>query len=208
MAKLTRAAERSGHTLQALQDMIEHHVEGLFAQISDAFNALDRQRGGDGARLDYTSVRPEGARPWRWQVTPRWKRSPRGAFVHYRENANGAQVKVHAIQLVLAAVLADAETRGRVLILDELGNSLGEVNRKDMLAALRDVARRQHLTILGTCQDSVLVDAADVCDELLWFVHASSSDAYNQPTRTWGHDSDGKRVELTADWITAGRSHA
>ncbi|QHC19611.1 hypothetical protein GR131_31550 [Streptomyces sp. GF20] len=208
LAKLTRAAERSGHTLQALQDMIEHHVEGLLAQISDAFNALDRQRGGDGARLDYTSVRPEGARPWRWQVTPRWKRSPRGAFVHYRENANGAQVKVHAIQLVLAAVLADAETRGRVLILDELGNSLGEVNRKDMLAALRDVARRQHLTILGTCQDSVLVDAADVCDELLWFVHASSSDAYNQPTRTWGHDSDGKRVELTADWITAGRSHA
>lgn len=208
LVKLTTAAERSEHTLQALQDMIEHHVEGLFAQISDAFNVLDRQRGSDGARLEYNSVRPEGARPWRWQVTPRWKRSPRGAFVHYRENANGAQVKVHAIQLVLAAVLADAETRGRVLILDELGNSLGEVNRKDMLAALRDVARRQHLTILGTCQDSVLVDAADVCDELLWFVHASSSDAYNQPTRAWGHDADGQRVELTADWITAGRSDA
>jgi hypothetical protein len=208
LAKLTTTAEHSAHNLQTLQDMIEHHIEGLFAQISDAFNVLDRQRGGDGARLEYTSVRPEGARPWQWKVTPRWKRSPRGAFVHYRENANGAQVKVQAIQLVLAAVLADAETRGRVLILDELGNSLGEVNRKDMLAALRDVARRQHLTILGTCQDSVLVDAADVCDELLWFVHASSSDAYNQPTRTWGHDADGRRVELTADWITAGRSHA
>ncbi|WNO76943.1 hypothetical protein [Streptomyces sp. AM8-1-1] len=208
LAKLTTAAERSEHTLQTLQDMIEHHVEGLFAQISDAFDALDRQRGGDGARLEYASVRAEGAKPWRWKVTPRWKRSPRGAYVHYRENANGAQVKVHAIQLVLAAVLADAETRGRVLILDELGNSLGEVNRKDMLAALRDVARRQHLTILGTCQDSVLVDAADVCDELLWFVHASSSDAYNQPTRAWGHDTDAQRVELTADWITAGRSHA
>ncbi|MDI5973514.1 hypothetical protein POF50_029940 [Streptomyces sp. SL13] len=94
------------------------------------------------------------------------------------------------------------------MILDELGNSLGEVNRKDLLAALHDVARRQHLTILGTCQDSVLVDAAAVRDELLWFVYASSSDAYNQPTRTWGHDADGRRVELTADWITAGRSHA
>ncbi|MFF7159747.1 hypothetical protein [Streptomyces sp. NPDC008139] len=205
---LTKTAEHSAHNLQALQDMIEHHIEALFTQISDAFNALDLQRRGDGARLDFRSVRSEGARPWQWQVTPRWKRSPRGAFVHYRENANGAQVKVHAIQLVLAAVLADAETRGRVLILDELGNSLGEVNRKDMLAALHTVARRQHLTILGTCQDSVLADAADVCDELLWFVHASSSDAYNQPTLAWGHDTDGQRVELTADWITAGRSHA
>lgn len=208
LAELTEGAENSARTLETLQDMIEQHIDGLLTQINDAFDALDRQRGGDGARLEKASVRPEGAMPWRWEVTPHWKRSARGGYVHYRENANGAQVKVYAIQLVLAALLADAETRGRVLILDELGNSLGEVNRKDMLAALRNVARRQQLTILGTCQDSVLVDAADVCDELLWFTHAASSDAYNQPTRAWGYDPNAQRVELTADWITAGRSHA
>ncbi|MDI5973513.1 hypothetical protein POF50_029935 [Streptomyces sp. SL13] len=98
LAKLTTTAEHSAHNLQTLQDMIEHHVEGLFAQISDAFNVLDRQRGGDGARLDHDSMRPVGARLWQWKVAPRWKRSPRGAFVHYRENANGAQVKVRAIR--------------------------------------------------------------------------------------------------------------
>ncbi|WP_151898047.1 hypothetical protein [Streptomyces sp. C8S0] len=56
---------------------------------------------------------------------PRWKRSRSGGYVSYRENANSAQVKVHAILLVLAALLADSQTQGRVLILDELGNSLG-----------------------------------------------------------------------------------
>jgi hypothetical protein len=207
-ADLVEGAANTARTLHTLQDMIERHLDGLLEEISRAFNELDRQRGGDGAKLQITRERPEGARPWRWHVTPCWKRSARGEHVPYRTNANGAQVKVYAIQLVLAALLSDTDTRGRVLILDELGNSLGEVNRKDMLASLRDVARQRHLTILGTCQDSVLVDAADVCDELLWFTHASSSDAYNQPTRAWGYDPDGQRVELTADWITAGRSHA
>ncbi|WP_051777874.1 hypothetical protein [Streptomyces violaceorubidus] len=205
LAVLEREAEASARTLETLQDMIERHLDGLFGQINDSFDQLDRQRGGYGAKLEVESVRPEGARPWRWEVTPCWKRSPRGKHVPYRTNANGAQVKVFAIQLVLAALLADDEPRGRVLILDELGNSLGEVNRKDMLAALRNVARQRELSILGTCQDSVLVDAADVCDELLWFTHASSTDAYNQPTAFWGYDAHGQRVELTLDWLTAGR---
>jgi hypothetical protein len=44
------------------------------------------------------------------------------------------------------AVLADADTQGRVLVLDKLGNSLGKVNRKDVLGALRAVADRQKIT--------------------------------------------------------------
>ncbi len=77
-----------------------------------------------------------------------------------------------------------------------------------MLASLRDVARDQHLTILGTCQDSVLADAADVCGELPRFVHASAADIINQPTSAWAFDSNGARTQLTEDWITAGRAHA
>jgi ATP:corrinoid adenosyltransferase len=91
------------------------------------------------------------------------------------------------------------------LVLDELGNSLGEVNRKDVLGALKRVAERQQVTILGTYQDSVLVDAADVCGELMWFSHASTSDAYNHATRVWGFDENSRRVELTANWLKAGR---
>ncbi|WP_030729367.1 hypothetical protein [Streptomyces sp. NRRL S-237] len=208
IAELTEGVATSARNLETLQDMIEKHLDGLFAQISAAFHDLDMRSDGHGAKLEHISVRPQGAGDWQWQVIPRWKRSRRGGYVSYRENANSAQVKVHAILLVLAALLADSHTQGRVLILDELGNSLGEVNRKDMLTALRDVARDQHLTILGTCQDSVLADAADVCGELVWFVHASAADIINQPTSAWAFDSNGARTQLTEDWITAGRAHA
>jgi hypothetical protein len=190
--------------LSSLQDMIENSIEATMREVS---KALDRMTA-FGAELQVNSVRPDGAAPWIWEVTPRWRRSPNGGLVPYQESANGAQVKVFAIQLVLAALTADAQTTGRVLILDELGNSLGDVNRRDVLRNLRDVAEQQQVTILGTCQDSVLSDAADFFGELIWFTHASATDALNQPTRVWGHDGEGTRVELTADWLRAGRANA
>ena len=199
--EVTKAAER----LEVLQDMIESHVEGILRRISDEFDNLNRQRGGSGAEVHFASLRPTGPGPWPWEVTPRWRRSPSGDMVSYREIANGAQVKISAVQLVLAALLADQDTHGRVLILDELGNSLDDFNRKDVLSALRTVAGRRQVTILGTCQDSVLADAAEVCGELLWFTHASESEPYNRPTHVWGYDSSSQRVKLTADWVRAGR---
>jgi hypothetical protein len=191
--------------LAVLQDMISQLIEGILGRVSDQFDRLDRQRGGSGADLHISTSVPQGAAEWVWEVTPRWKRSRSGGLVSYREVANGAQVKVHAVQLVLAAVLADAETHGRVLVLDELGNSLGEVNRKDVLRALKRVAEDTQVTILGTCQDSVLVDAADVCGELMWFAHTSEAEAYNRPTRVWGFNPNSEQVELTANYLTAGR---
>ncbi len=204
----TEVGQRAG-VIEALQDMIERLVEDQFRRISDAFGRLDTSRGMYGGDLQVTSVRPDSATAtWRWQVVPRWRRAPGGPLVSYKMTANGAQVKVYAVQVVLAALLAAEGATGRVLVLDELGNSLGEVNRKDVLAALKKVASEQRITILGTCQDSVLYDAADACGEILWFTHADASDAYNQPTRAWAHDPVAGRVELTADWITAGRSRA
>jgi hypothetical protein len=189
--------------LVKVQDMIERTVDAALRRVSGAFDRTAEF----GAALDVSSTRPDGVAPWHWEVTPRWRRSPGGGLVSYKENANSAQVKVLAIQLVLAALLADAQTTGRILVLDELGNSLGDVNRRDVLESLQKVAEQQQVTILGTCQDSVLADAADFCGELIWFTHAAATDAYNQPTRVWGHDSLGERVELTADWLRAGRDH-
>lgn len=205
LIELDIEAQGSAGRLEKMQDMLESHIESIFATMSQAFNRLDIARGGDGAQLEFSSARPDGPGEWRWLVTPRWRRSRAGAMVSYREVSHGAQVKVHAILLVLAAMLADAEPEGRVLILDELGNSLGEVNRQNTLRALQQVARERHVTILGTCQDSVLSDAADCCGELLWFHHPTRSHAVNQPTRVWGFDESSERVELTADWLAAGR---
>jgi hypothetical protein len=200
-------AERAG-TLERLQDMIERLIEQHLARVGQAFDQLDLARGGHGATLRITSLRPDApTSQWRWQTVPCWRRSPSGPMTPYREISHGAQVKVHAIQLVLAALLAGGGSRGRVLVLDELGNSLGDVNKRDVLAMLKQVAEQQQVTILGTCQDSVLETAAEVCGELLWFIHASDVDPYNQPTRVWAFDPDRARVELTADWIRAGRGH-
>jgi len=128
-------------------------------------------------------------------------------MVNYREVANGAQVKVFAVQVTLAALLAaDVSTRaGQVLVIDELGNSLGDVNRKDVLNALQRVAEDQRVTIFGTCQDSVLFDAAEASKSLLWFTHASEYDAYNQPVAVWAYDDNTRRVKMTADWVCYGR---
>lgn len=206
LAELRVEVEQRGASLTAVQDMIEQVIEARLHAIDIQLNRLDISRGGYGAELQIVSVRPDSpTSEWRWQVTPRWKRGPASGMVSYREVANGAQVKVFAVQLVLAALLAAEGGDGRMLILDELGNSLGEVNRKDVLSALRAVATEQQVTILGTCQDSVLSDAADYCGQVLWFTHASAADAFNQPVRTWGHTHDRTLVELTRDWLTTGR---
>jgi hypothetical protein len=205
LEELRTEALRSADSLTSVQDMLERHIESILSSMSSAFNELDLARGGSGAKIEFSSSRPQGAGEWRWYVTPQWKRSKRGSMISYREVSHGAQVKVHAIMLVLAAMLADAEPEGRILVLDELGNSLGEVNRRETLSALHAVAQRKHVTILGTCQDSVLSDAADYCGELLWFEHSTNDHAYNQPTRAWAFDANSQRVELSSAWVRSGR---
>ena len=200
---------RLDEDLRSVQDMVASSIDAALSSISDRLDALNRRRGGFGAELRVAYERPDSpATPWRWKVTPRWRRSPQGPMISYREVANGAQVKVFAIQLVLAALLAADGGTGRVLVLDELGNSLGDENRKDVLADLDEAARDQNVTIFGACQNSVIEDAAARCGQILWFSHASYTDAFNKPTRSWGFDDDGRRVDAMAPWLREGRTLA
>ncbi|GAB2500664.1 SMC family protein [Nocardiopsis aegyptia] len=193
--------------LEQMRAMIVESVEMALDSISTEFDRLDRDRdGGYGARLDVDIQDPSvTGSVWKVNATPKWLRSPQGTYVSYQEVANGAQVKVFAIHLVLAALLHDSGSSGRVLILDELGNSLGDENRKHVLRSLQDVAVRRGVTILGTCQDSVIHDAVRHCGQVVWFNHASDSEVYNRPTRTWGSDPSGGHVERVAAWLRAGR---
>jgi hypothetical protein len=200
---------RLNEDLRGVQDMVASSIDAALSSISGRLDALNRRRGGFGAELRVAYDRPDSpAALWRWKVTPRWRRSPAGPLISYREVANGAQVKVFAIQLVLAALLAADGGTGRVLVLDELGNSLGDENRKDVLADLDEAARDQNVTIFGACQNSVIEDAAARCGQILWFSHASHTDAFNKPTRAWGFDDDGRRVDAIAPWLREGRTLA
>jgi ABC-type uncharacterized transport system ATPase subunit len=115
-------------------------------------------------------------------------------FLAYSAVTNTAQEKIFSIHLVLAAPNAT----GRVLILDELGDSLGQEHRREVLDAITHVASQHGITVLGTCQDTLMGDVAPLCGEILYFHYPSKSDALNRPTRMFGYDGTAGRVELTA----------
>lgn len=205
------AVARSEHDslsdgLESLRHGIEQRIHQALSEISDAYDGLNRQADGYGADLLIESRRPEGLTDrWRWFVTPRWKRSPTGRLLPYDNQANTAQEKLATVQLVLAALLAAPNPRGRVLVLDELGDSLGVSHRREVLREIAATARAKGVTVLGTCQDSVMTDAVSHCGALLYFEHLSHAEAYNCPTRAYGLDENRGRVLLTADALRSGR---
>ena len=193
--------------LAATQQAITQRAETRLDAISSALNELNRSAGGLGADLQYIVTPPNAPDDeWICQVTPRWRRNTAGRLLSYNTVTNTAQEKLFSIHLVLAALLAAPEPSGRILILDELGDSLGVEHRRDVLDAIATIARDNGLTILGTCQDSIMIEARSFCGEILYFHYPSKSEALNRPTRMFGYDSHGNRVELTAEALFAGRS--
>jgi hypothetical protein len=193
-------------SLTSVQDSLEQRIEANLVAISEALDDLNKTANGYGATLHCEVFRPTGPDDsWTWRVTPAWRRSPGGRMLPYDSATNTAQEKLFSIHLVLAALLASPNPRGRVLILDELGDSLGDEHRRDVLSAVANVARAHGITVLGTCQDAVMPDAAAYCGEILYFCYPSKADALNLPTRMFGFDDNGERVELSADHLLIGR---
>lgn len=194
-------------SVKNVQDSLEQRVEDNLTAISEALNELNRSAGGYGATLQCEVFRPVGPDDaWTWRVIPAWQRSPGGRMLPYDNVTNTAQEKLFSIHLVLAALLASPNPRGRVLILDELGDSLGDEHRCDVLIAVAKVARTYGITVLGTCQDAVMPDAASFCGEILYFCYPSKVDAINLSTRMFGFDDNGERVELSGDHLPFGRN--
>jgi hypothetical protein len=208
-AELELAAEESARldlALATLQDGVEQRIRQALEAIGGEYDRLNRESGGYGADLHIEARRPDGPTDrWRWSVTPRWRRSANGRPLPYDNQANTAQEKLATVQLVLAALLAAPNPRGRVLVLDELGDSLGVSHRREVLREIAETAEAKGVTVLGTCQDSVMADAAHHCGELIYFEYPSHEDALNRPTRMFGFDDSRARVELSADALRSGR---
>lgn len=188
------------------QQAISQRASGALNAISDALNKLNQASGQLGAELDHELTPPSAPdRAWVCRVIPRWRRNPGGPMLAYDNVTNTAQEKLFSIHLVLAALLAAPHPRGRVLILDELADSLGAEHRREVLQAIASVARDHGITILATCQDSIMVEARPYCREVLYFHYPSRSEALNRPTRMFGLDTNGNRIELTADAVIEGR---
>jgi hypothetical protein len=201
-SKTRELQEQLGLTQQA----IVQRAQSALTAISEALDMLNRKAEGLGARLDSEVIPPDTPdQNWRTRVIPRWRRNPGGALLPYDNVTNTAQEKLFSIHLVLASLLAAPYPRGRVLILDELADSLGAEHRRDVLAAIATVAKQHGITILATCQDGIMAEARPHCGEILYFHYPSKSEALNRPTRMFGLDAKGDRVELTAEALIEGR---
>lgn len=188
------------------QDAIKQRASSALDRISNALNDLNRNSGGLGAALNYRLLPPDSPdKKWVCQVVPRWRRNPEGPMLAYDNVTNTAQEKLFSIHLVLAALLAAPSPEGRVLILDELADSLGAEHRREVLDAIAEVAREHRITVLATCQDAIMSEASPHCGQILYFHYPSKSEALNRPTRMFGVDRVGSRVELTAEALLEGR---
>jgi hypothetical protein len=201
----SKARELEDELHQTQQAIVQRALSALTA-ISDALDKLNRKAGGLGARLDSEVIPPDTPdQDWRTRVIPRWRRNPGGAMLPYDNVTNTAQEKLFSIHLVLASLLAAPYPRGRILILDELADSLGAEHRREVLDAIASVAKEHGITILATCQDGIMAEARPHCGEILYFHYPSKSAALNRPTRMFGLDPNGDRVELTAEALVEGR---
>lgn len=193
--------------LHQTQQAIVQRAQSALTAISEALDKLNRKAGGLGARLDSEVIPPATPdQDWRTRVIPRWRRNPGGALLPYDNVTNTAQEKLFSIHLVLASLLAAPYPRGRILILDELADSLGAEHRREVLDAIATVAKQHGITILATCQDGIMAEARPHCGEILYFHYPSKTAALNRPTRMFGLDPNGDRVELTAEALVEGRS--
>src|SRR5262249_22558197 len=151
--------------------------------------------GGHGGELDFeinppSLDPPRGNQPagrgWVLTATPRWARRPPDTgppeHVAYHEQANTAQYKLATVQLVLAALLANEDPIGRLLILDELGDGLGDAHRERVLDALRRAADETGITVLATVQDDMQHEAFARCAQVLVLRYRSEADLLNEPT--------------------------
>ncbi|MGH7327128.1 MAG: hypothetical protein ACREJX_02135, partial [Polyangiaceae bacterium] len=188
------------------EDAVEASIEAALTAIEAQFDRLDREAGGFGAKLEIEITSPASLTDtWRFSVTPMWRRSPDGRMVPYTAPTNSAQDKLYTVNLVLAALLSVPNPEGRILILDELGDSLGHEHRREVLRAIAATAQAKEVTVLGTCQDDVLHDAADFTQEIVFFEYPDNRELLNRPVRLFGYDPHGSRIELTRDAVLRGR---
>lgn len=184
---LTNAETEHGAATQLLNEMhdgIEAAIRARLNAISATLERLEQNHGGYGADLQIHCTRPAGPDDhWTWDVTPRYRRAPGGPLVSYQTSANTGQEKLFSLHLVLAALFAAGSAHGQLLILDELGDSLGAEHRNLVLDALASITTDTGLTVLATCQDDILPAASRVCSQLIYLERPSGADLLNSPTR-------------------------
>ena len=206
------AAARQGlseaeQTSRAHRASLAQGIKAKLKKVSDEFDRLDQKYGGYGAGLDYPEPEPpaEPDRPWRWSVTPKWRRDEGKRMSSYNLRGNTAQMDEKAVKLVCAAALAAGGSRPLLLVLDELGRNLGKQHRREAVALFEQIGADRNITVIGALQDDMERYAIEASGLYIKLRRSSDSMAYNEAPVIAGDDANHARVELLREWLASYR---
>lgn len=202
-AALTEARQASA----ALRGTLATAIKAKLKQVSSEFDRIDKTYGGYGGVLEFPEPESPGDpdKPWRWSVTPKWRRSEGKPPASYRLRGNTAQMDDKAVKLVCAAALAGTGDRPLLLVLDELGRNLGAAHRRDAVALFESIGRDRAVSVVGALQDDMERYAVAASSLYIKLRRSSDTMPYNQAPIIIGSDASRDRVELLADWLTSYR---
>jgi chromosome segregation protein len=202
------AAARQGlaeaeQTSQAHRTSLAQGIKAKLKQVSDEFHRLDQHYGGYGAGLDYPEPEPpaEPDKPWRWAVTPKWRRAEGQRMSSYTLRSNTAQMDEKAVKLVCAAALAGGGDRPLLLVLDELGRNLGKQHRREAVALFEQIGLDRNITVIGALQDDMERYAIEASGLYIKLRRSSDTMPYNEAPVIVGDDANRSRVELLREWL-------
>ena len=210
IATARQGADEAAASDAAHRATVVEGVKTTLTQVAKHFDELDKAYGGYGADLEFVEpdAPSEPDQPWRWAVTPRWRRDHGRPLASYRQTANTAQLDEKAVKLVCAAAAAGATKRPLLLVLDELGRNLGKQHRSEVVALFERIGVDRDITVVGALQDDMERFAIDASNEFIKLRRNSDSQPYNDPPVIIGHDTTRDRITLLSEWMSTGHAPA
>ena len=207
LEKAQKGAEEAAGAAEAHRTALTAAIRARLERVAEEFGKLDLAYGGYGATLEFPTPEPPGdpEQEWRWQVTPKWRRSEGARYVPYNRRANTALMDEKAVKLVCAAALASSSGGRLFLVLDELGRNLGKEHRKEAVALFRKIGETHGITVIGALQDDMEPYAIDACGQYVKLRRSSDAMPYNEPPVVVGYDEHAARVRMLAERIGAAR---
>ena len=198
-----KGLHEAGQAAAAHRASVAEGIKAKLKKVATQFDRLDQEYGGYGATLDFPEPEPpaEPDKPWRWTVTPKWRRAEGQRMSPYNLRGNTAQMDEKAVKLVCAAALAGGTDRPLLLILDELGRNLGKQHRTEAVALFERIGRDRNITVIGALQDDMERYAIDSSGLYVKLRRSSDASPYNSAPVVTGHDDNQARLALLRDWL-------
>ena len=207
LAAAQQGLAEAAHAALVTRASLATGIKDKLKKVAVEFDRLDQQYGGYGAGLEYPEPEPptQPDKPWRWTVTPKWRRAEGQRMASYSLRANTAQIDEKAVKLVCAAALAGSGNRPLLLVLDELGRNLGSEHRREAVALFERIGADRNITVVGALQDDMERYAISASGLYIKLRRSSDAMPYNEAPVVNGSEPNHARVELLRDWMSSYR---